>query len=276
MKILLLIGKILGFGLLGILGLVLLVLLILLFLPICYNIEGVYEEKKALRLRFYDIFRIFCFSFVQEEEEGNTDLRVLWMHFLEDEEDDGENEVPEMAIEESDEEESDLEDPFDTPLSDAYFEEESLQSSIQKEERPKPKRRKKTNFESKEHKDDILGNIRRIIEDEDAKKGIIFLLYELGRFLRHLTPKKYRFQGEFYTGDPATTGQITGFLATVPWLQPKHGNYLLPDFSQEEFYLYGRMGIAGSMQLAFVFRIAVRAFFNRNVRKLYAYFKEND
>ena len=275
MKILLLIGKVLGFGLLGILGLLLLILFLLLFLPICYDIEGIYEEKKALRVRLYDVFRIFSFSLVQEGADGSSDLRVLWMHLMQDEgedEDVDEEASEEVAMMPVDEASS------NAPLPDSYFEEEASHPSKPEEPKPKkPKKKKeKAASEPKEQKDDLLDKIRRLLEDEEAKAGISVLLHELAKFLRRLAPKRYRFRGEFYTGDPATTGQITGFLATIPWLQPRKGNYLLPDFSQEEFYLYGRMGIAGSIQLVCVVGMALRIFFNRNVRKLYAYFKEND
>ena len=275
MKILLLIGKVLGFGLLGILGLLLLILFLLLFLPICYDIEGIYEEKKALRVRLYDAFRIFSFSLVQDGADGSSDLRVLWMHLMQDEEEDEDvdeeesEEVAKMPVDEA---------SSNAPLPDSYFEEEASHPLKPEETKPKkPKKKKeKAASEPKEQKDDLLDKIRRLLEDEEAKAGITVLLHELAKFLRRLAPKRYRFRGEFYTGDPATTGQITGFLATIPWLQPRKGNYLLPDFSREEFYLYGRMGIAGSIQLVCVVGMALRIFFNRNVRKLYAYFKEND
>ena len=275
MKILLLIGKVLGFGLLGILGLLLLILFLLLFLPICYDIEGIYEEKKALRVRLYDAFRIFSFSLVQEGADGSSDLRVLWMHLMQDEEEDEDateevsEEVAKMPVDEA---------SSNAPLPDSYFEEEASHPSKPEETKSKkPKKKKeKAASEPKEQKDDLLDKIRRLLEDEEAKAGIAILLQELAKFLRRLAPKRYRFRGEFYTGDPATTGQITGFLATIPWLQPRKDNYLLPDFSREEFYLYGRMGIAGSIQLVCVVGMALRIFFNRNVRKLYAYFKEND
>ena len=275
MKILLLIGKVLGFGLLGILGLLLLILFLLLFLPICYDIEGIYEEKKALRVHLYDAFRIFSFSLVQEGADGSSDLRVLWMHLMQDEEEDEDvdeeksEEVAKMPVDEA---------TSNAPLPDSYFEEEASHPSKPEETKPKkPKKKKeKATSEPKEQKDDLLDKIRRLLEDEEAKAGIAILLQELAKFLRRLAPKRYRFRGEFYTGDPATTGQITGFLATIPWLQPRKDNYLLPDFSREEFYLYGRMGIAGSIQLVCVVGMALRIFFNRNVRKLYAYFKEND
>ncbi|MBQ2532788.1 MAG: hypothetical protein II545_04010 [Lachnospiraceae bacterium] len=275
MKILLLIGKVLGFGLLGILGLLLLILFLLLFLPICYDIEGIYEEKKALRVRLYDAFRIFSFSLVQDGADGSSDLRVLWMHLMQDEEEDEDvdeeesEEVAKMPVDEA---------SSNAPLPDSYFEEEASHPSKPEETQPKkPKKKKeKAASEPNEQKDDLLDKIRRLLEDEEAKAGITVLLHELAKFLRRLAPKRYRFRGEFYTGDPATTGQITGFLATIPWLQPRKDNYLLPDFSREEFYLYGRMGIAGSIQLVCVVGMALRIFFNRNVRKLYAYFKEND
>ncbi len=275
MKILLLIGKVLGFGLLGILGLLLLILFLLLFLPICYDIEGIYEEKKSLRVRLYDAFRIFSFSLVQEGADGSSDLRVLWMHLMQDEEKDEDvdeeesEEVAKMPVDEA---------TSNAPLPDSCFEEEAAQPSKPEETKPsKPKKKKEiAASEPKEHKDDLLDKIRRLLEDEEAKAGIAVLLHELARFLRLLAPKRYRYRGEFYTGDPATTGQITGIMSTIPWLQPRKENYLLPDFSREEFYVYGRMGIAGSIQLFCVVGMALRIFFNRNVRKLYAYFKEND
>ncbi|MBP5265571.1 MAG: hypothetical protein J6Z06_01965, partial [Lachnospiraceae bacterium] len=86
MKILLLIGKILGFGVLGILGIVLLILLYVLFVPIYYDIDGIYQEKKGVKVRFFDACRIFCFRIVKTDEEDVFDLRVLWMHLIKDEE----------------------------------------------------------------------------------------------------------------------------------------------------------------------------------------------
>ncbi len=274
MKILLLIGKVLGFGLLGILGLLLLILFLVLFLPICYDIEGVYEEQKALKVRVYDGFHIFCFSFSKEGEDSNTRLRILWKHLMQEEEE----EEPEVEVAEGEVSEDYFEaeePPAVTTVEEKEVKEPESQTEPEPEKKTQKKQKKKRS-DKEGSKDDIIGKMRLLLEDEEAKAGIAFLLREVGRFLRRLAPKRYRFQGEFYTGDPATTGQITGLLATIPWLQPRKGNYLLPDFSREEFYLYGRMGIAGSIQLVCVVGMALRIFFNRNVRKLYAYFKEND
>ncbi len=270
MKILVLIGKILGLGLLGLLVLVLVLLLFVLFLPICYDIHGICEEKKALQIRVYDCFHIFCFSFSKDEAESNSKLRILWMHLMQEEE---EMEVEETQYSEDffEEEES----PAVTTVEEQEVKEPESQPGPEPEKKTQKKQKKKRS-DKEEPKDDILGKVRLLLEDEEAKAGIAFLLREVGRFLRRLAPKKVRFQGEFYTGDPASTGQLTGFLATIPWLQPRRGNYLLPDFSKEEFYLYGYIELTGYIQLIRALGMAIRFFFNRNVRKLYAYFKDND
>lgn len=277
MKILLLIGKILGFGVLGILGIVLLLLFYALFIPIFYDVDGIYQEQKGCNIRIFDVCRIFCFRFAKTDEDDIIDLRVLWMHLLGDEE--------EEKVEDTKEPKEVFTEEEVKALAEEFFEDETTEESeplSSTESKPAPpkktkQKQKKTKQEStKESSNDTLATLRKVLDDEEAKDGIYFLLHELGRFLRMLAPKKCRFQGEFYTGDPALTGEITGFIATIPWLQPKKGNYFLPDFSKENFYLYGTIGIAGYIQLYRIVGMGIRIFFHKNVRKLYAYFKDND
>ncbi|MBP5266111.1 MAG: hypothetical protein J6Z06_04735, partial [Lachnospiraceae bacterium] len=196
--------------------------------------------------------------------------RVLWMHLIKEEE--------EVEDQEDTEDAEDPEEVFTEEevkaLAEEFFEEEPSTPVPPKTTKQKQKKTKQAS--TKESSNDTLATLRKVLEDEEAKEGIYFLLQELGKFLRMLAPKKCRYQGEFYTGDPALTGEITGFIATIPWLQPRKGNYILPDFSKEDFYLFGTIGIAGYIQMYRIVGMGIRIFFHKNVRKLYAYFKDNN
>ena len=79
MHIVLLILKILGILLLVLLGLLLLVLLAVLFVPVRYQLQGMWKEDKWASVKVSWLLSVISFKGAYEMEKGLTgSLRVLW------------------------------------------------------------------------------------------------------------------------------------------------------------------------------------------------------
>ena len=79
MHIVLLILKILGILLLVLLGLLLLVLLAVLFVPVRYQLQGMWKEDKWTSVKVSWLLSVISFKGAYEMEKGLTgSLRVLW------------------------------------------------------------------------------------------------------------------------------------------------------------------------------------------------------
>ena len=79
LHIVLLILKILGILLLVLLGLLLLVLLAVLFVPVRYQLQGMWKEDKWASVKVSWLLSVISFKGAYEMEKGLTgSLRVLW------------------------------------------------------------------------------------------------------------------------------------------------------------------------------------------------------
>ena len=79
MHIVLLILKILGILLLVLLGLLLLVLLAVLFVPVRYQLQGMWKGEKWASVKVSWLLSVISFKGAYEMEKGLTgSLRVLW------------------------------------------------------------------------------------------------------------------------------------------------------------------------------------------------------
>ena len=83
--------------------------------------------------------------------------------------------------------------------------------------------------------------------------------------LKALLPKKVEGTIWFGTGDPCTTGELTGALAV---LYGFYGDklHLYPDFTQAVFM--GELFIAGRIRLFTFLRICITVVLDKNVRRL--------
>ena len=279
MRIILLILKILGIGIFGILGLILILLAFLLLIPIVYRLEGCCTDQKQLLVQVHDALHLVSFRFIKSKEESATRLRVLWMHFLEDEEEEAEGYSEEALEEAFEEEESFQSDPLETSEAkpQAVVTEDMVDQEVElvetKTDTPKVEPSRVEEPEEASDWKEKLRHIRELLEDDAAMDGFHYILNRTMRFLRRMAPKLVHYDLEFYTGEPDTTGELVGLMATIPWFYKNKKNRLLPDFSQEDPYLYGEANLGGYIQLYRAVGLLLGIYFHKNARRLIARMK---
>ncbi|MCR5640562.1 MAG: hypothetical protein K6G04_04320 [Lachnospiraceae bacterium] len=284
MKIIGIIAKILGFGVLGILGLVLLLLLYVLLTPIRYELVGAWHTKGRLDVKVYDALHLVCYHILYDDGTTTSDLRLLWKHSKDKEEEPEEETEEEEAVAAEPEEEPpeeagcEVDSPpvTETKAAASTCDDATTESAEFKhrhkqreEKKHKPSKEPRQSEETKQR----LQRIRALLQDEDAMEGLHKIIREVVGFLRRLSPKKAIYDITFSTGEPDTTGKLVALLASIPWLYRNQRHRILPDFASEEGYLQGDATIGGYLQLYHVLALAIRIFFDRNVRKLYAHIK---
>lgn len=274
MSILFLILKIIGWVLLCVLGLVLLLLLYALFSPISYGFRGNFLEDKEFAVSVHDLFHLVSFSMEKGKSKDSMDLRVLWMHLLQEEHSEG------MKVDETMEEE--LLDPLESSpmtteaseVTEDMVEEEQKHPEVEQSLDASQKKRKQMNETSKEEPAwrKKLRHLQRMFEDERAMEGFRVMLHHIGRLIRHLWPRQGSYNIEFSTGAPDTTGQVIAFISTLRFAYGKKRR-LLPDFSSDEAYIRGNAAVSGWIRLIVPVISAACIFFNSNARRLIAYIK---
>ena len=92
------------------------------------------------------------------------------------------------------------------------------------------------------------------------------MISEVKYLFGKIRPKRFRVTGTFGFNDPATTGRI---LMVLGILYPIIGNNIdvTPDFEKE--VLEGSILLKGRLSLYFIIVIAIRVFFNKDIRRLY-------
>lgn len=303
LTVLKIIGMILGILLAVLLG----ILLLLLFLPICYHIRGHLEPEQNVVSGKVSWF----FSIVQVRLEARgKDIRV-WLSILgwkkqfypaaeeghpkrqkrnkkqdpgkTGESDDGEEEVsiqaaellpePDDRTEKKTAETADQTKAAKKTSGADQIAEKSGGKSLQKYlpwniiklwtgKIRKASIRLKENF----------ANIKRELSDETNKNALRHIWQELKRLLHHIGPRRGRADLRYSTGDPATTGQLTGVLSLCP-LFYKRGVRVIPDFASDTFYIRGRFQIHGHIQMFYVLGIAWRLYRDKDMKKLIQKFK---
>lgn len=117
-----------------------------------------------------------------------------------------------------------------------------------------------------------FANIKRELSDETNKNAIGHIWRELKSLLRHIGPRRGRVNLRYSTGDPATTGQLTGMFSLCP-LFYKKGIAVIPNFTADKFYIRGRFQIHGHIQMFHFLGIAWRLYRDKNIKKLIQKFK---
>ena len=88
---------------------------------------------------------------------------------------------------------------------------------------------------------EIKDKILEFIRDVENKAGINSVFLNLGKVLKHIKPRIFKFYIEFGTGDPCTTGQALGVLGI---LYSIYGEYvqIVPNFTEAKYegVLYAR------------------------------------
>lgn len=116
----------------------------------------------------------------------------------------------------------------------------------------------------------VLDNIqyyREVFESNPFRQSVQSCKKELGWVLKKLKPDK--FEADFIVGmeDPATTGEI---LAVCGMLYPFIGQHVrvVGDFDCEKTHIEGCVYIRGKVRAITFLRVAIRMYFNKDIKKL--------
>lgn len=118
---------------------------------------------------------------------------------------------------------------------------------------------------------DTIEYYRGVIEGEAFKRSFTLCKGELLRIVKSLKPQKFQVKLVVGMDDPAATGQI---LAYCGMLYPLIGGHVdvVGDFEKKR--LEGQALVKGKIRFFTFLRVAVKVYFNRDIRKLYHLLKK--
>lgn len=300
LSILKVIGIILGILLAVLLALVLLVL----FLPVCYRIDGDFQEKSEISGYFSWLFFIRV-KFLAEGKKISVWLSILGLKkvlypaeekTVRKPKKNTKNEALNLSEKGSEEEPEDIGtlpvDDDSTSIQTAELPsytatdepdtatDQSFTDSDFSKKKSLPKFRpwhmiktwigkmKNFIFSLKEN----FSNIKKEVSDETNKNTVRHIFKELKTLLHHIGPRRGKAQLSYSTGDPATTGELTGLLSLMP-LFYKKGIHVIPDFTSDRFYIRGYFRVNGHIQVFHLLGIFFRVYRDKDLRKLMQKFK---
>ena len=117
-----------------------------------------------------------------------------------------------------------------------------------------------------------FSNIKKEVSDETNKNAVSHIFKELKTLLHHIGPRRGKAQLSYSTGDPATTGELTGVLSIMPIFYKK-GIHVVPDFTSDRFYIQGNFRVNGHFQVFHLLGIFIRVYRDKDLRKLMQKFK---
>ena len=314
MSIFLSILKIIGIILGILLAILLALVLLIVFLPICYRVEGDFQEKNEIRGRLSWLFFIRV-KFLAEGKKISVWLSILgFKKVLYPAEEKAERKAKKQrrskkrtqkhtTPEEQDTVNTGFEDEVeehdglnvdDDPASIQTAEllsssatdksyttaDETFTDSDFSKKKSLPKFRpwhmiktwiqkiKKFILSLKEN----FSNIKKEVSDETNKNAVSHIFKELKTLLHHIGPRRGKAQLSYSTGDPATTGELTGVLSIMP-LFYKKGIHVVPDFTSDRFYIQGNFRVNGHFQVFHLLGIFIRVYRDKDLRKLMQKFK---
>ncbi len=118
---------------------------------------------------------------------------------------------------------------------------------------------------------DTIEYYREVIEGEPFQRSFVLCKDELIRIFKSLKPQKFQAQLVVGMDDPATTGEI---LAIWGMLYPWIGGHVDVAGDFERKRLEGQALVKGRIRFFTFLRVAVKIYFNRDIRKLYKLLKK--
>lgn len=118
---------------------------------------------------------------------------------------------------------------------------------------------------------DTIEYYRGVVEGEPFQRSFALCKGELIRIGKSLKPQKFQAQLLVGMDDPAATGQI---LAVCGMLYPLLGGHVDVAGDFERKRLEGRVFVKGKIRFFTFLRVAVRVYFNKDIRKLYKLLKK--
>lgn len=309
MSILLSVLKIIGiiFGIL--LAVILGLLLLVLFLPLCYGVRGECEEKNEIQGKLTWLFSLIQVRFEAKGKDIRVWLSLFgWKKYLypaPEKKPKKEKKKKKKAEEEISIQAAEitpaLEEGKTEPWGDSADGEETAvrqedylsareEAEEQQDTETEGKGRKKEKSLQKYLPWNIIkswigkirkfifslkknfANIKRELSDETNKNAVTHILKELKTLLRHIGPRRGKARLRYSTGDPASTGQLTGVFSICP-LFYKKGVEVTPDFTADKLYIRGSFRINGHIQMFHLLGIAFRLYRDKNIKKLIQKFK---
>lgn len=314
MSIFLSILKIIGIILGILLAILLALVLLIVFLPICYRVEGDFQEKNEIRGRLSWLFFIRV-KFLAEGKKISVWLSILGFkkvlypaeekaarkakkqhrskkrtqkHTTPEEQDTVntgfEDEVEEHDGLTVDDDSASIQtaELLSSSATDKSYTtaDETFTDSDFSKKKSLPKFRpwhmiktwiqkiKKFILSLKEN----FSNIKKEVSDETNKNAVSHIFKELKTLLHHIGPRRGKAQLSYSTGDPATTGELTGVLSIMP-LFYKKGIHVVPDFTSDRFYIQGNFRVNGHFQVFHLLGIFIRVYRDKDLRKLMQKFK---
>ena len=296
--------KIIGFVLLGLIGLILIILLFVLFWPFIYKIEGSYYEKLKFKAVVHFFFHFIRAIFTFEDGNPLLVVKVLWFTVYKDDFSDEEEE----GLEESDEgladfdenilridsggEEETSEEASENPEDEiAELTDEEIEEAMA-EELPKKSledhildffdsikkvfqkikdkwynlKRKGHEFERKvRYYQKLIKYYYRVLHHPSMKPAYDMAKKTVIGILKHIRPRKLRAYVHFGSDNPATTAKaVAAYSMIYPFYRKKFR--FDADFENKVFEAKGY--IKGRFQLSVLAFYAVRAYFNKHIRKM--------
>lgn len=273
-------------SIIGIIWAVLLLLFLLaLFVPIRYRIYGRKKEDMLAEGSASWFWRLLSASLAYKNGELGFQLRVLGIPIgrkkpkeppeSESEEREQAPEVialerpaPEKASEEEEEPPNEAETLAEAePAKEAEILEEAEPPEEEaKEKAGQAKKKKKAKNEKAKEEEKPKGKLELVKQFWQENQVAVRLVFTKAiRLLKALRPKKLRASLWFGTGDPCTTGELTGALAMLYGFYGEN-IHIYPDFSQAIFM--GEVTVEGKIRLFTFFWIGLTLFIDKNVWRL--------
>lgn len=308
LNILLGILKLIGIVLLVILGIILLVLCLLLFVPIRYNIYARYKDEVRVTARITYLMKAVRVRFELTGKESSTDIRVLWFKlsgrekrqhtkpekpksdsadtatdkkdkrqdFRADTDNALQQEVkeqPKTLIQSEQEIKSEPQIEFEPdaiPEADAKPEPDDHQTKDRQSKNKVPKSEKKDkkskNVHTKEKSGGIMNNVKSVVAMVKENRPVLnFLFRQLKALLRHILPGSHVINLRLGLDDPALLGELLGAVAVVRAATNLVIN-INPVWDEKAFE--ADCSFKGRVLLGKVLFIALRVYFNKDVKKI--------
>lgn len=307
-SIILTILKIIGITLLCILGFILLAILLVLFVPIRYKVtaEGNINQNEKdyhAKAKVTWLLSIIHGKYEYPGEDGfilkagpftimgkKEKLKKKKTHksnskrFSKAGEDSSKHEES-VYTNESIESEADTADVNTSGMEDVKLLEEMTEEKI-----PKKKRRRsfkeKINYTWHKIYDkiksiwckikNIFHNIKKyitILQSEECENALSLCKDSIARIFKMIKPRKVRINGTVGLQSPEQTGYVCAAVGIISPFYKKQ-IYITPDF--ENFIIDGKVLIKGRIYLFIVLIIAIKVFFDKNIRKVIEMFRREE
>ena len=289
LNILLWILKFIGIVLLVILGIVLLVVCLLLFVPIRYNINVQYKGEVKVTARITYLLHALRVRFEMVGKESSTDIRALWFKLsgkddkqqnkrIEEQRTDTDSILqqdlqPGLPIKSEPQIKPETQIQSDTPIQSEVKTQSETDVHRTKDRQPEkrnPKSEKKDkknkNFHTKDKSGGIMERVKSVVAMLKENRSVLsFLMRQLKALLRHILPGSHVINLKLGLDDPALLGELLGAAAVV-----RAATNLVINITPvwDEKVLEADCGFKGRILLGKLIFIALRVYFNKDVKKI--------